>query len=120
MKIEHINIHADLLMGIPGRPAWWTPEDTSACAAHDRLLMLADSITVEKVELDGDVVLLPNEVEWAAYENHVDETIDLFTCRRCQFWLSMDGVWGACHGPELKCGITKAPNCCEQWTPRTE
>lgn len=109
-----------LIVGQQGIPHWWTAEDSDACKTHVKLEKMGDAVTMETVQLNGDMVLLPNEKEWEAYLKYADETMVLFTCRRCRFWLSMDGGRGACDGPELKCGFTQGSNCCEQWTSMLE
>lgn len=49
---------------------------------------------------------------------NIGERLDLYACRRCEFWQSADGEKGECKGPEVQCGLTSRNSGCEQFWPR--
>jgi hypothetical protein len=79
-------------------PRWWNADDAAAVAAAEawqREAWLREADAAER---------------------------SAWRCRRCRYWASEFGIFGACLIPEtpatVRCGSTAAFQGCEQWEPR--
>ena len=81
-----------LFDAIEAPPPWWTADDASAVGRFAEIETLSSRISE---------IIDRNAGEW--------------TCRRCQFWISKDGLTGDCSGPELALGATTHKDSCEQF-----
>lgn len=101
-----------------GTPSWWTEADTEAVERY-REWESTDWYPGCPEGMDPE--------EWVEspavcagldlMDEFVDDHEGKWSCRRCRYWTSADGLSGDCSGPELALGYTEAESRCEQWQP---
>lgn len=101
-----------------GKPSWWTKEDDEAARRF---------VEWEETDWFPPVIDGQDAETWALSEQFANATriLDLFlalhvskwTCRRCEFWNSSDGMNGNCCILERD---TEWDSCCEEFYANTK